>query len=73
MVLEMRAVSYAIPIITSHVCRLTMPIAKGCCARDSLPHIFGIGVFKCSKNNSIAIKHINNESVNLNDSCDVAS
>ena len=27
-------------------CRLTMPVGKGRCARDALPHAFHIGVFK---------------------------
>ena len=36
------------------------------------PHAFNIGVFKYGKSDSTTIKHIYNESDNLNDSCDVA-
>ena len=77
-VLEARAV-YALPPLLRHVvplndgnCRLTIPVVKGRCARDALPHAFDIGVFKYSKSNPSTIKHINNESENLNESCDVA-
>ena len=53
-------------------CRLTIPIVKGSCAHEALPHAFNIGVFKCGKSNPTTIKHIYNESENLNESCDVA-
>ena len=38
--------------------RLTIPIVKGRCARDALPHAFHIGVFKFVKTISTAIKNI---------------
>ena len=70
---------HALPPLLRHVvplndgnCRLTIPVVKGRCARDALPHAFDIGVFKYSKSNPSTIKHINNESKNLNESCDVA-
>ena len=53
-------------------CRLTIPVVKGCCAREALSHAFDIGVFKYGKSNPTTIKHIYNESHNLNESCDVA-
>ena len=53
-------------------CRLTIPVVKGRCARDALPHAFDIGVFKYSKSDPTTIKHIYNESDNLNESWDVA-
>ena len=56
MVLEARAV-----LCTSPICRLAVPV-KGRSARDALPHTFNIGVFKCSKYNSITIECIYNES-----------
>ena len=39
-------------------CHLTIPVVKGRCAREALPH-------------HTTIKHIYNESENLNGSCDV--
>ena len=66
MVLEGRAVSRATPIVSSRGalndgnCHLTMPVSKGRCARDALPHTFVIGVFKTVKKNSNTIKHIYN-------------
>ena len=39
-------------------CRLTIPVIKGRCARDALPHAFHIGVFKFVKTISTAIKDI---------------
>ena len=53
-------------------CRLTIPVVKGRCAREALPHAFNIGVFKYGKRNPTTIKHIYNESENFNGSCDVA-
>ena len=53
-------------------CRLTIPVVKGRCAREALPHAFNIGVFKYDKSNPTTIKHIHNESENLNESCDIA-
>ena len=53
-------------------CRLIIPVIKGCCAHEVLPHAFNIGVFKYGKSNSTTIKHIYNESENLNESCGVA-
>ena len=77
-VLEARAVSRAPPIVTSRGalndgnCRLTIPVVKGRCAREALPHVFNIGVFKYGKRNPTTIKQIYNESENFNGSCDVA-
>ena len=50
-VLEARAVSRAPAIVTSRgaPCRLTIPVVKGRCAREALPHAFNIGVFKHGK------------------------
>ena len=53
-------------------CHLTIPVVKGRCAREALPHAFNIGVLKYDKSNPTTIKHIYNESENLNESCDVA-
>ena len=53
-------------------CRLTLPVVEGRCAREALSHAFNIGMFKCDKSNPTTIKHIYNESENLNESCDVA-
>ena len=39
-------------------CPLTIPVVKGRCARDALPHAFHIGVFKVVRSISAAIKHI---------------
>ena len=39
-------------------CRLTIPVVKGRCAREALPHAFNIGVFKYGKRNPTTIKHI---------------
>ena len=52
--------------------RHTILVFKGRCAREALPHAFKIGMFKYDKSNSTTIKHIYNESENLNESCDVA-
>ena len=50
-------------------CRLTIPVGKGRCARDALPHAFHIGVFKFVFTISTTIKHIDNgsESVYYNE------
>ena len=53
-------------------CRLTMPVGKGRCARDALPHAFHIGVFKFVFTISTAIKHINKESAHIIKGCNVA-
>ena len=53
-------------------CRFTIPVVKGRCARDALPHSFNIDVFENAKNSYTTIKHINNESENFIDNCDVA-
>ena len=53
-------------------CRLTIPVGKGRCAREALPHAFNIGVFEYGKSNPTTIKHIYNESDNFNESCHVA-
>ena len=49
-----------------------MPVVKGRCAHDALPHTLNIGMFKWGKNNSATKKNIYNESDNLIDSCEVA-
>ena len=77
-VLVARAVSRAPPLLRHVVplndgsCRLTILVVKGRSAREALPHTFNIGVIKYDKSNPTTIKHINNESGNLNESCDVA-
>ena len=48
-------------------CRLTMPVGKGRCAREALPHAFNSGVFKYGKSNPTTIKLIYNKSENLNE------
>ena len=53
-------------------CRLTIPVVKRHCAREVLAQAFDIGVFRYGKSNPATIKHINNESENLNESCVVA-
>ena len=53
-------------------CRLTIPVIKGRCAHEALPHAFNIGVFKYCKSNFAPIKRIKNEFENLNESCDIA-
>ena len=53
-------------------CRLTIPVVKGRCAREALSHAFDIGMFKYGKSNPTPIKHMYNESENLNESCDIA-
>ena len=53
-------------------CRLTMPVGKGRCARDALPHAFHIGVFKFVFTISTAIKHIYKESAHMIEGCNVA-
>ena len=52
-------------------CRLTMPVGKGRCARDTLPPAFHIGVFKFVFTISTAIKHIYKESAHIIEGCDV--
>ena len=53
-------------------CRLTIPVGKGRCARDALPHAFHIGEFKFIFTISTAIKHIYKESANTIEGCNVA-
>ena len=53
-------------------CRLTIPVVKGRCACEALSHAFNIGVFKYGKSNPTTIKHIDSESENFSESCDVA-
>ena len=63
MVLEASVVLHVTPIVMSHGalndgnCRLTMPVGRGRCAHDTLPHTFDISVFKTVKKNSNKIKH----------------
>ena len=52
--------------------RLTMPVGKGRCARDELPHAFHIGVFKFVFTISSTIKHIYKQSANIIEGCYVA-
>ena len=49
-----------------------MPVDKGRCARDALPHAFDIGVFKFFFAISTTIKHIHKESANIIEGCNVA-
>ena len=49
-----------------------MPVGKGRCARDALPHAFHIGVFKFVFTVSTAIKHIYKESAHIIEGCNVA-
>ena len=53
-------------------CRLIMPVGKGRCARDALPHGYHTGVFKFVSTISTAIKHIYKESANIIEGCNVA-
>ena len=53
-------------------CRITMPVDKGPCARDALPHAYHIDVFKFIFTISTAIKHIYKESANITEGCNVA-
>ena len=53
-------------------CRLTMPVGKGCWARDALSHTSNVGGFNSVKNNSHTIKYIYNESVKIIVGCNVA-
>ena len=39
--------------LNNEICRLTMPVVKGHCAHDMLPHTFNIGMFKSFKKNSV--------------------
>ena len=74
-VLEARAVSRALPLLRHVVplndgnCRLTIPVVKGRRARDALPHVFHIGVFKFVKAIFTAIKHIYKEYANIIEDC----
>ena len=52
-------------------CRLTMPVGKGRCARDALPHAFHIGVFKFVFYDFYRIKHIYKESAYIIEGCGV--
>ena len=47
-------------------CHLTIPVVKGRCAGEALPHAFNIGGFKYGKSNPTKIRHIYNESEDLN-------
>ena len=78
MVIEVRAVSRATPILRQVVSlndgnrRLIMPVPKGSCARDALPHTVNIDVCKYGRKTSATWKHIYNESANLIDNFNVA-
>ena len=60
--------SHMVPLNDGN-CRLTMPVGKGRCARDALPHI---GLFKFVFTISTAIKHIYKEFANIIEGCNVA-
>ena len=53
-------------------CHLTMPVGKGHCAHDKLPHTFNISMFKSIENDSTTIKHIYSESANIIGGCKIA-
>ena len=53
-------------------CGLTIRVVKGHSAREALLHAFTIGLFKYGKSNSTTMKHIDNESEDVNESCAVA-
>ena len=53
-------------------CCLTMPVIKGRCARDALPHTFNIGVFKSIKKNSTTTKLIYDKSANIVEGYNIA-
>ena len=71
-VLEARAVLRHVVPLNDGNCRLTIPVAKGRCARDTLPHAFHIGVFEIVKTISTAIKHIYKEFADIIEDCNVA-
>ena len=48
---------HVVPLNDGNCC-LTIPVAKGRCARDALPHAFHIGVFKFVEIISTTINHI---------------
>ena len=52
-------------------CRLTMPVGKGRCARDALPHAFHIGVFEFVFTNFYRNKTYLHESAHIIEGCDV--
>ena len=74
MVLEREPFRVLLPLLRHVVslndenCRLTIPVVKGRCARDAIPHTFNIDLFECGKNNSTKLKLIYNEFGNLIDS-----
>ena len=53
-------------------CHLTMPVGKGRCTRDALPHSFSMGVFKSFENKSTTTKLTYNEYGNIIEGCNVA-
>ena len=53
-------------------CRLTIPVVKGHCARDALPHIFHIGMFKFVEMISTTMEHIYKEYANIIEDSNVA-
>ena len=52
-------------------CRLTIPVVKGRCARDALPHAVHIGVSKFVKTIFTTTKHIYKESAHIIEGCNV--
>ena len=52
-------------------CRLTMPVGKGRCARDALPHAFHIGVFEFVFYDFDRNKTYLHESAYIIEGCDV--
>ena len=57
---------HVMPINDGNCC-LTIPVVKGRCALEALPHAFNSSLFKYDKSNPTTIKHIYNESENLNE------
>ena len=53
-------------------CRLIIPVVKGRCARDALPHVFHIGVLIFVKTIYTTTKHIYKEYTNIVEDCNVA-
>ena len=52
--------------------RLTMPVGKGRCARDALPHTCNIDAFKSVNYIYTSIKRIYSESGNKFEGCNIA-
>ena len=78
MVLETRSIARATRIVPPRNAPWrrelspTIPVVKGCFARDALPHTFNIGEFKSTEKNSALIEYISNECENIIEGCYVA-